>query len=58
MKKTQQNYKKFYDWKSNSRPYQVGDWVLVRFPAEESGKKGSYCGPGMALAWPSLSNLY
>ena len=38
VKKAQQKYKKFYDRKASSRPYQIGDWVLVRFPAEESGK--------------------
>ena len=38
VKKAQQKYKKFYDRKASSRPYQIGDWVLVRFLAEESGK--------------------
>ena len=33
VKKAQQKYKKFYNRKANSRPYQIRDWVLVRFSA-------------------------
>ena len=31
------NYKTNYDSKSRTREYRVGDWVLIRFPQEESG---------------------
>jgi len=31
-------YKKQYDKKSKPVDYQLGDWVLVRFPHEETGK--------------------
>ena len=34
----QKRYKTQYDRKSNEVTYHVGDWVLVRFPADESGK--------------------
>ena len=39
VKKAQHKYKKSYDHKATTRPYQVGDWVMVRFPAEETGKQ-------------------
>ena len=39
VKKAQHKYKKSYDRKATTRPYQVGDWVMVRFPAEETGKQ-------------------
>ena len=29
---------KHYDKKVNAATYQVGEWVLVKFPADESGK--------------------
>ena len=38
VKKAQQKYKKFYDRKASNRSYQIGDWVLIKFPAEESGR--------------------
>ena len=38
VKKAQQKYKKFYGRKASSRPHQIGDWILVRFLAEESGR--------------------
>ena len=38
IRKAQNQYKKQYDKKSTQQSYQVGDWVLVKFPAEESGK--------------------
>jgi hypothetical protein len=37
--RAQQRYKKLYDRKAVKRDYQIGDWVLVRFPQEESGKQ-------------------
>ena len=36
--RTQQKYKTTYNWKATSTHYQIGDWVLVKFPHEESGK--------------------
>ena len=33
-----QKYKKQYDKRARPSEYRVGDWVLVRFPEEESGK--------------------
>ena len=34
----QKRYKKHYDKKVNPATYRVGEWVLVKFPADESGK--------------------
>lgn len=38
IQKAQQKYKSQYDKKTYEVKCQVGDWVLVRFPQEESGK--------------------
>ena len=38
IQKVQQKYKKNYDSKSSSRSYQEGEWILIRFPQEETGK--------------------
>ena len=35
----QRKYKTQYDRKATQHKYQIGDWVLVRFPNEESGKQ-------------------
>ena len=35
----QRRYKEQYDRKSKPAAYKLGDWVLVRFPHEESGKQ-------------------
>ena len=35
----QKQYKKNYDKKANSTDIKVGQWVLVRFPHEESGQQ-------------------
>ena len=35
----QQKYKKNYDRKTTVREYRIGDWVLIRFPQEETGAK-------------------
>ena len=35
---TQKRYKTQYDTKSTHVMYYVGDWVLVRFPADETGR--------------------
>jgi len=34
----QRRYKKYHDRTANQREYKLGDWVLVRFPHEESGR--------------------
>ena len=36
--KSQQRTKKLYDRKSDRVSYKVGDWILIRFPQEESGR--------------------
>ena len=36
--RSQKKYKKQYDRKSDSYQYRVGDWVLIRFPSEETGR--------------------
>ena len=49
--KAQNSYKKQYDKRAKDKPLRLGDWVMVRFPQEESGKKrklsrpwlGPYC---------------
>ena len=37
IQKTQVKYKKAYDRNSRTRDLRVGDWVLIRFPQEETG---------------------
>ena len=49
VKKAQQKCKKFSDWKASSRSYQIGDWVLVKFPAEESGRNRKLSQPWHGL---------
>ncbi len=39
MQQAQQKYKALYDHKASQEDYRVGDWVLVRFPLEETGKQ-------------------
>ena len=39
IQKAQKRYKTQYDRKSTKRKYRVGDWVLVKFPHEETGKQ-------------------
>ena len=38
LQKFQQRTKKIYDQKSDKISYRSGDWVLIEFPQEESGK--------------------
>ena len=38
IKEAQKRYKKQYDKGAKVHNYRVGDWVFVKFPAEESGK--------------------
>ena len=37
--RAQRKYKTQYDRKATQHKYRIGDWVLVRFPNEESGKQ-------------------
>ena len=37
IQKAQVKYKKQYDKKAKPLPYKVGDWILIRFPQEETG---------------------
>lgn len=39
VKKAQQKYKRLYDRKATPRDYHVGDWVMIKFPSEETGKQ-------------------
>ena len=36
--RSQKKYKKQYDRKSDSYKYRMGDWVLIRYPSEETGR--------------------
>ena len=38
IQKAQHKYKAHYDRSSNNRSFKIGEWVLVRFPQDESGK--------------------
>ena len=38
VEKVQQRYKKYYDRHAKSVEYRVGDWIFIRFPAEETGR--------------------
>jgi len=38
IRRSQGKYKAQYDRKSSDYQYRVGDWVLIRFPSEETGK--------------------
>ena len=39
IRQAEKKYKKYYDQKAATRPYQFGDWVLVKFPHEETGRQ-------------------
>jgi len=39
IREEQKRSKERYDKKSNVTDYRLGDWVLIRFPHEESGKQ-------------------
>jgi len=53
IKRAQEHYKNLYDWKTKQVDYQVGDWVFIRFPAEETGPNWKlshpWYGPYIAL---------
>ena len=39
IRKSQGRYKAQYDRNCNNYQYRVGDWVLIRFPSDETGKQ-------------------
>ena len=38
VQKAQKRYKKYYDRDTKQVDYRVGDWIFIRFPAEETGR--------------------
>ena len=38
IRKAQSRYKKYYDRQARKSTLQLGDWVLVKFPQEETGR--------------------
>ena len=59
IQQAQKKYKRNYDQKASVREYRIGDWVLVKFPADETGKLVSFRGHGMVLivSWTSESRM-
>ena len=55
IRKAQVKYKAAYDRKATPMHYQVGDWVLVKFPQEETGKHRKlsrpWHGPYRIVSW-------
>ena len=45
----QQKYKKQYDRYTSTEEYREGDWILIRFPSDESGKQRRQV--VQAMAW-------
>ena len=43
--KAQKHYKECYDRKAKQVDYQVGDWVFIKFPAEETGRNRKLSNP-------------
>jgi len=38
IQKAQRKYKKNYDKRTSTKEYKVGEWILIRFPQEETGR--------------------
>jgi len=38
IRKAQKHFKEHYDQKARQVDYQVGDWVFIKFPAQETGR--------------------
>ena len=57
--RSQKKYKKQYDRKSDSYQYRVGDWVLIHYPSEETGRlrklSRPWHGPYRITAYDSTS---
>ena len=51
IQKAQKHYKKYYDLRANPKTCKLGDWVLVRFPHEESGKLRKLSRPWHGPYW-------
>lgn len=45
IQQAQRRYKNLYDRKAMSKEYRVGDWVLVKFPADETGRNRKLARP-------------
>ena len=45
IRKAQKRYKDLYDRKTKQVDYQVGDWVFIKFPAEETGPNRKLSSP-------------
>ena len=64
--RAQGRYKYYYDRKTHSQTFKVGDWAFVRFPQDESGKRRKlsrpWHGPYRVTELPEpdvcLTNLY
>jgi len=51
VKKAQERYKNYYDKNATAHLYSMGDWVLVKFLVEESGKQRKFSYPGTQTLW-------
>ena len=49
VKEAQKRYKKQYDKKARTDPLRCGDWDLVRFPQDKSGKQRKLSRPWHGL---------
>ena len=45
IRKAQKHYKECYDRRTKQVDYQVGDWVFIKFPAEETGRNRKLSNP-------------
>lgn len=45
IKRAQKQYKDLYDQKAKQVDYQVGEWVFIKFPAEETGPNQKLSNP-------------
>ena len=57
IQQAQKRYKKYYDRKAAPRPYQIGDWVLVKFPHEELANSTSFPDLGTVhiVSWAAMT---
>ena len=49
IQEAQRKHKAYYDCKTKADRFWLGEWILIKFPHEESGKQQSFLGLGMAL---------
>ena len=45
IKVAQKHYKDYYDWGTKQVGYRLGDWVFIKFPAEETGQNRKLSNP-------------